>query len=314
MNDRMRRVVLLMFIAPISFFGAGTILGASVTSAWSQAAPPPADHPEVTVHGRKYTPRSILERNMGTPEDQTTQFPPHKIIGNLYYVGTRTLSSFLIVTPQGNILINSTYERNVPTIQKSVEQLGFKFSDIKLLLGTHAHNDHQEGDALVKELTRAQTMAMAEDVPALQAMKPGGKEHPIDAKLHDREKVTLGGTTLTAHLTPGHTHGCTTWTTRAEDGGKFYNVVIGCSLRPPAKLTPEVIAEFNHTFPVVRSLPCDVPLGDHPAQYSMQEKYSKLQKGSSNPFVDRAGCRNEVDIEEAMFHALLNEQQKAGGR
>src|SRR5947208_978331 len=93
---------------------------------------------------------------MGTPEDQTTAFPPHKIIGNLYYVGTRTLSSFLITTPQGNILINSTYERNVPTITKSVEQLGFKFPDIKILLGTHAHGDHQEGDALVKQMTEAQ--------------------------------------------------------------------------------------------------------------------------------------------------------------
>src|ERR1044071_6533731 len=109
-----------------------------------QAAP---DHPSVTVKGRTYTPQSILERNMGTTEDQAAQFPPHKIIGNIYYVGTRTLSSFLVVTPQGNILINSTYERNVPTIRKSVEQLGFKFSDVKILLGSHAHGDHQEGDA-----------------------------------------------------------------------------------------------------------------------------------------------------------------------
>src|SRR6266403_2010188 len=109
-------------------------------------------------------PNVDLESNMGTSEDQTTQFPPHKIIGNIYYVGTRTLSSFLIVTPQGNILINSTYERNVATIQKSVEQLGFKFSDIKILLGSHAHGDHQEGDALVKQMTGARVMAMAEDV------------------------------------------------------------------------------------------------------------------------------------------------------
>jgi metallo-beta-lactamase class B len=289
-------------------------LNCGVGSGRAQTAPPPADHPEITVRGHKYTPASILARNMGTPEDQTTQFPPHKIIGNLYYVGTRTLSSFLIVTPQGNILINSTYERNVPTIQKSVEQLGFKFSDIKLLLGTHAHNDHQEGDALVKQLTRAQTMAMAEDVPALQAMKPGGKDHPIDKTLHDGEKLTLGGTTLTAHLTAGHTRGCTTWTMKAQKGGKMYDVVIGCSLRPPATLTPEVAAEFNRTFPLVRSLPCDVPLGDHPAQYNMQEKYAKLQKGAANPFLDRAGCHNEADVEEAMFHALLKEQQKGAPR
>src|ERR1700687_3445406 len=198
----------------------------------------PADHPSVTVQGRTYTPASILARNMGTPEDQETQFPPHKIVGNIYYVGTKTLSSFLIVTPQGNILIDSTYERNVPTIQKSVEQLGFKFSDIKILLGNHAHGDHQEGDAMVKQLTGARVMAMAEDVPALQAIKPGGKEHPIDKILHDGDEVTLGGTTLVAHLTPGHTQGCTTWTMSAQEGGKAYNVMFGCSLRPPAVLTP----------------------------------------------------------------------------
>jgi len=308
MNDRITRMVLVTFLT------AAAVLGTGVSSGWAQTAtPPPADHPEITVHGRKFTPQSILARNMGTVEDQTAQFPPHKIIGNLYYVGTRTLSSFLIVTPQGNILINSTYERNVQTIEKSVEQLGFKFSDIKILLGTHAHSDHQEGDALVKQLTGAQMMAMAEDVPALQAMTPGGKEHPIDKTLHDGETVTLGGTTLTAHLTAGHTRGCTTWTMKAQEGGKLYNVVIGCSLRPPATLTPNVVAEFNRTFPLVRSLACDVPLGDHAAQYNLQEKYAKLQGGAGNPFIDPDGCTYEVDIEEAMFHALLDEQQKAVG-
>src|ERR1051325_9773326 len=157
-----------------------------VSSVLGQQAP---DHPSVTVRGKAYTPQSILTRNMGTQEDQTTAFGPFKIVGNVYYVGTRTLSSFLVVTPQGNILIDSTYERNVPTIQKSIEQLGFKFSDTKILLGNHAHGDHQEGDALVKQMTNAQVMAMAEDVPALRDMKPGGKEHPIDKTLHDRDVV-----------------------------------------------------------------------------------------------------------------------------
>src|SRR5499427_8806925 len=152
---------------------------------------PQPDHPSVTVHGQTYTPSSILARNMGSDADQTTQFPPHKIIGNIYYVGTRTLSSFLIVTPQGNILMDSTYERNVPTIAKSVADLGFKFSDVKILLGNHAHGDHQEGDALVKQMTGAQVIAMAEDVPALKEMKPGGKEHPVDKVIHDGDKVTL---------------------------------------------------------------------------------------------------------------------------
>ena len=156
----------------------------------------------------------------GHEQDQTTQFSPHKVVGNLYYVGTRTLSAFLIATPQGHVLINTTYERNVPVLEKSVADLGFRFSDIKIVLGTHAHGDHQEGDALVKQKTGAQVMAMAEDVPALQAMRPGGKEHPIDKILKDGESVTLGGVTLVAHLTAGHTRGCTTWTTRVQDGGR----------------------------------------------------------------------------------------------
>jgi metallo-beta-lactamase class B len=269
------------------------------------------DHPAVTVQGQTYTPASILTRNMGTEEDQTTQFPPHKIVGNIYYVGTRTLSSFLVVTPVGNILIDTTYERNVPTIQRSVEQLGFKFSDIKLLLGNHAHGDHQEGDALVKQLTGAHVVAMAQDVPALQNMKAGGKEHPIDKIVHDGESVTVGDMTLVAHLTAGHTRGCTTWTTKAQEGDKAYDVVFGCSLRAGGTLTPATVAEFNRSFALVRMLPCDVPLGDHPAQYNMQVKYAKLQSGGANPFVDAINCWREADIEEAMFRALLDEQTKA---
>jgi len=288
---------------------AAAILGGSAHAVNAQNAGQAApDHPSITVRGRTYTPRSILERNMGSQEDQTAQFPPHKIIGNIYYVGTRTLSSFLVVTPQGNILIDSTYERNVQTIRKSVEQLGFKFSDIKILLGSHAHGDHQEGDALVKQLSGAQVMAMAEDIPALQAIKPGGKEHPIDKVLHDGEAVRLGGATLVAHLTPGHTRGCTTWTMEAQEGGKTYQVVINCSLRPPTMLTPALVEEFNRSFKLVRSLPCDVQLGDHPAQYAMQEKYAKLQKRDPNPFIDPANCTLEADIQEAMFRAILAEK------
>jgi metallo-beta-lactamase class B len=281
-----------------------------VTTSFAQANPP-ADHPSVIVRGKTYTPRTILARNMGAPEDQTTQFPPHKIIGNIYYVGTKTLSSFLIATPQGHVLIDSTYERNANTIAKSVADLGFKFADVRVILGTHAHGDHQEGDALMKQMTGAQVMAMAEDVPALQAMKPGGKEHPIDRVLHDGDTVTLGGTTLVAHLTPGHTRGCTTWTTTAQEGGKTYNVMIGCSLRSPAVVTPEIAAELNRAYKTVRALPCDVQLGDHGAQYEMLEKFAKMKEGGSNPFIDPASCTLEADVQEAMFHAILAEQQAA---
>ena len=274
----------------------------------------PPDHPAVTVAGKTYTPESILARNMGTPEDQTTQFPPHKIIGNVYYVGTRTLSSFLITTPQGHILLDTTYERNVKTIEKSVADLGFKFSDVKIVLGNHAHGDHQEGDAMVAQMTGAKVMAMAEDVPALKEIKPGGKEHPIDRILHDADAVTLGGTTLVAHLTAGHTRGCTTWTSTVQEGGKSYNVVFSCSLRSPQTLTPAVIQEMTRSFALVRKLPCDVQVGDHPAQYNMLEKYAKLQKGGPNPFVDPASCTLEADIQEAMFKAVQAEQQSTAAR
>jgi metallo-beta-lactamase class B len=274
--------------------------------------------PSITVRGHTFTQQSLFRRNVGGPDDMTTPFPPHKIIGNIYYVGTKSLAAFLIVTPQGNILINSTYERNVPTIQKSVEQLGFKFSDIKILLGSHAHGDHQEGDAMVKELTGAQVMALDEDVPALRAMRPGGKPHPIDKVLHDGESVTLGGTTLVAHLTPGHSRGCTTWTLKAQEGGKNYDVVIIGSFgtNPGFKLVnnievPGIADEFNRAFKVARSLKCDVPLGSHPGMYNMEAKYAKLGTGGPNPFIDPAGYKLEVDIDEAMFRAVLAEQQKA---
>ena len=274
--------------------------------------------PEITVAGHTYTQLSLFQRNVGGAEDQTTPFPPHKITGNLYYVGTNSLASFLVVTPQGNILIDSTYERNVSTIQKSIEQLGFKFSDTKILLGSHAHGDHQEGDALVKQLTGAQVMAMAEDVPALEAMKPGGKPHPIDRILHDGDTVTLGGATLVAHLTPGHTRGCTTWTMKVAEGGKTLDkVIIGSFGTNPGfqlvnnKDVPGIAQEFMRTFKVARSLPCDVPLGSHPGMYGLQEKYAKLKAGGPNPFIDPQGYKTEVDIAEAMFRAVLAAQQNA---
>jgi len=292
--------------------GFGLLLvGALLSGAALAFAQQPPDQPAVTVRGQTYTPRSILSRNMGTDEDQTTAFPPHKVAGNVYYVGTRTLSSFLVTTPAGHILINSTYERNVRTIETSVTQLGFKFSDIKILLGTHAHGDHQEGDALVKELTGAQVMAMAEDVPALEAIKPNGKAHPIDRMLRDGEAITLGGTTLVAHLTAGHTRGCTTWTMTTQEGGTDVNVVFACSYRSPATVTPGIESELNRTFKVIRSLPCDVPLGDHPAQYNMAAKYARVKAGAPNPFLDPANCWVEAEIQEAMLRAQLKLQQGA---
>jgi metallo-beta-lactamase class B len=264
----------------------------------------------VWAQTKVWTTRELFNRNIGTKEQQTKQFPPHKIIGNLYFVGTESLGSFLVVTPAGNILIDSTYEVNVPVIRKSVEDLGFKFSDTKILLGSHAHADHQEGDAMVKELTGAQVMAMAEDVPALQAMKPGGKPHPIDRVLHDGDKVELGGMTLVAHLTPGHTHGDTTWSMKVQEGGKSYDAVIIGSMgfngtAQQLISNPALVAEYEQGFRVSRSLACDVPLGSHPAMYNLVEKYAKLGKGGPNPFIDPEGYKNEIAIEEGAYRALL---------
>lgn len=292
------------------------LLGASIALASAPARPQsnvtPAmapDHPAVTVGGKSYTPLAILQRNMGTAANQLAPFPPHRIIGNIYYVGSRTLSSFLIVTKEGNILINTIYQANVPAIAASIARLGYRLADTKIILGNHAHADHMEGDALAKETTGARVIVMAEDVPQLAAIKPGGRRHPIDQVITDGDTVSLGGVVLTAHLTAGHTAGCTTWTTTVTENGKPYDVVFGCSLRAPAVISPQTEAALDRSFKLMRALPCDVPLGDHPAEYRMQEKYARLRPGGPNPFIDKEGCTTEADIQEAMFHAILDEQR-----
>ena len=270
--------------------------------------------------GKVLMPEDLFRRNIGTREQLNKQFPPHKIVGNLYYVGTESLGSFLIVTPEGNILINSDYEATVPVIRDSVEKLGFKFTDTKILLGSHAHADHMEGDAMVKELTGAKLMAMSEDIPALTKITPGNKPHVIDRFLHDGDTVTLGGVTLVAHLTPGHTRGCTTWTTKIQEGGKTYNVVIigSIGVNPGYQLVdnkdvPGIADEYMRSFKVLRSLPCDIPLGSHPAMYNMMEKYAMIGKGP-NPFIDHAGYLKEIDINETAFTLRRAEQMKAAAK
>jgi metallo-beta-lactamase class B len=255
---------------------------------------------------------------------QTTQeafnkpFPPHKVMGNIYFVGTDNLGSFLIATPAGLILINSDFESTVPQIRASVEKLGFKFTDIKILLGSHAHGDHMQGDFMVKELTGAQVVVMDQDVPAISRMTPNGKPHPIDRVIHDGEEVKLGGTTLVAHLTPGHTKGCTSWTMKAQENGKSYDVVILGSIGVNAsyilvnnKDYPEIAEDYVRGFKVLRSLPVDVFLGSHGAFYGMAEKYAKLKDGGANPFIDPVGYRAHLDLQEKAFKVKLAGQQKA---
>ena len=266
---------------------------------------------------RVYTIQDLFTRNVGNTDQQNKQFPPHKIIGNVYYVGTESLAAFLITTPQGHILINSIYERNVPTIQDSVQKLGFKFEDIKILLGSHAHGDHQEGDGQVVKLTGARAMAMAEDIPPLQAMRsPGGIPRPSYEVLHDGSEVKLGNLVLTAHHTPGHTPGCTTWTMKVQDGGKTYDVLIigSVGVNPGTNLVgnPQLVAEYRQSLKFLHSAHVDVPLGSHPAMYNMTEKYAKLKPGAPNPFIDPQGFQTEVTIQETALNNELKRQEVEG--
>jgi metallo-beta-lactamase class B len=253
--------------------------------------------------------------------DFNAPFPAHKIVGNLYYVGTEQLATFLITTPQGHILINSDFEATVPVIRASVEKLGFKFTDIKILLGSHAHGDHMEGDALVKKLTGATVMAMEQDVPALRNMRPGGRDHPIDRVLHDGDAVTLGSTTLTAYLTPGHTKGCASWGLDVREDGKTYHALIVCSfgvndgyVLVGNKDYPQIASDYVATFAKARSLPVDVFLGSHGFFYGLNEKYAVLKNrkpGEPNPFVDHAGYLAHIAAQEKRFETMLHEQQQA---
>jgi metallo-beta-lactamase class B len=265
---------------------------------------------------RVWTISELFTRNVGTAEQQNKQFPPHKIIGNVYYVGTESLAVFLVTTPQGHIIINTDYERNNAVIRDSITKLGFKVEDIKIILGSHAHGDHMEGDALLKQQTGAQVMAMAEDVPALQAMRPGGKEHPIDRTLHDGDQVKLGDMTLTALLTPGHTLGCTTWTFKVQEGGRSYDVLIigSVGVNNPTNLVgdPAKVAQYRQSFKILHAQHVDVPLGSHPAMYNMAEKHPKIAAGAPNPYIDPQGFQNELTIQETAFNNELKRQETEG--
>jgi metallo-beta-lactamase class B len=260
--------------------------------------------------------------------DWTEPFTPFRIVGNLYYVGSKGLANYLIVTPRGNILINSDTEPNVPMIKASIEKLGFKFSDTKILLISHAHWDHDAGSALIKKETGATYMVMDADVPVVES---GGKTdfqygndpktlYPpvkVDRVLHDGDEVKLGGAVLVAHLTPGHTKGCTTWTMKVSDGGKTYDVVIVGSpnVNPGYKLVnnkayPQIAEDYERMWSVLKSLPCDVFLGAHGDYFDLQEKYARMKNGA-NPFIDPDGYKAYVAQKEKDFYAELAKEKAA---
>jgi metallo-beta-lactamase class B len=257
-----------------------------------------------------------------TVEDRTQDrvaFPSHKVIANVYSVGTGTLNSFLFTTPQGNILVNSNFEETLPLLKDAVEKLGFKMTDIKIILGSHAHADHMSGNAALKEMTGgAQVVVMEQDVMAYKALKsPTGKVQPVDRTIKDGETVTLGGTTLTAHLTPGHTRGCTTWTTPVQDGGRTLNVGIACGgLQEDARLVgnrnyPEIADDFAKSIKIYQKLPVDVFLASHAWFYDPAGKYARLQKSANpNPYVDPAGYKAWVANMDKNWNSLMAEQTK----
>ena len=263
---------------------------------------------------------------MGTPA-WTTPFPPFRIAGNLYYVGSKDLASYLIVTPKGLILINSSLPSSVPLIQKSVASLGFRFSDIKILLISHAHYDHCGGSARIKQLTGARYEVMDADVPTVES---GGRDDfqyasdksmhfpptHVDRILHDGDTVSLGGTTLTAHLTPGHTKGTTTWTLEEPQDGRMMHVVIVGSpnVNPGYKLVdnktyPQIASDYRHGFAVLRSLPCDIFLGAHGDYFGLVAKYARWKAGDHNAFVDPAGYKAYIANREQAFKAELRRQE-----
>lgn len=267
----------------------------------------------------------------------TTQIAPFQIADNLYYVGSQDLASYLVVTPKGDILINANLASSPPQIRASVEKLGFHWTDIRILLNGQAHYDHVGGAAEVVRETRAKNMVMDGDV---SVMESGGRTDflapssnvltyapvRVDRVLHDEDTVSLGGVTLTAHKTAGHTRGCTTWTMRShlpgDAAGTFRDVVIvggtGFWLEyhfvaiPGHPVSyPGIVEDFRHTFSVLRALPCDVFLGAHGGYFDMFSKLKRYPKDGPRVFIDPAGYKAFVDGSQESFEDALKKQQAA---
>jgi metallo-beta-lactamase class B len=262
--------------------------------------------------------------------DYLVPFPAHHVVANIYFVGTKGQANYLITTPQGNILVNSGLQTTLPMTKNSIAKLGFKYSDTKILVISHAHFDHDAGSAQVVKDTGAKYEVMDADVPVVQSGgktdfnygEKGGENHyppvKVDRVLHDGDTVSLGGTVMTAHLTPGHTKGCTTWTLKVKDGGKMLDVVIVGSpnVNPGYVLVgnkryPGIAQDFEKTFRVLKSLPVDVFLGAHGDYYGMPAKYARLKAGGANPFIDPAGYKAYIADREAAFRKELAKQRAA---
>ncbi|HUA92637.1 MAG TPA: subclass B3 metallo-beta-lactamase [Terracidiphilus sp.] len=256
----------------------------------------------------------------------TRPFPPFRIAGNLYYVGSEDLASYLIATPDGLILINSSLESSVPLIRKSIETLGFKFSDVKILLISHAHWDHCAGSAEILKETGAKYEVMDADVPVVESgghadfhygSDPETRYPPahVDRVLHDGDTVRLGGAVLTAHLTAGHTKGTTTWTMDETENGRLLHVVIVGSpnVNPGYQLVgnkayPQIAADYKREFAALNALPCDIFLGAHGGYFGLKEKYPRWKNGDKDVFIDPSGYKAYIADREQAFETELAKQ------
>ena len=240
---------------------------------------------------------------------------PFRVIGNVYYVGAH-VSSFLIRTPAGDILLDGGLPETAPLIEKNIAALGFSIKDVKILLNSHAHYDHCGGLAELKKRSGAKMVASAPDARVLNTgageFEPFPAVH-VDQIIADKGTVRLGGLTLTAHLTPGHTQGCTTWTMPVTEAGKTYQVVFYCSTSVVDKLVhntayPEIVSDYEHSFAELRKMPCDVFLGPHAEFFHLDEKRKQLEAGKLDAFVDPTEMHKFVDDSERAFRKQLAEE------
>lgn len=270
-----------------------------------------------------------------THPDWTTAQTPFRIAGNLYYVGSRDLAAYLVVTPAGNILINANLKSSPPQIRASVERLGFRWKDTRILLNSQAHFDHAAGNAEVVKETGAKLMVMDGDVNAIEtgdAHDFGGSDlsrfPPVHVSrvLHDGDTIRLGGTVLTAHKTAGHTRGCTTWTMQVMDDGHPRNVVIigGFAALDSYRLIdlpnrrasyPGILADFRRGFAIERQLPCDIFLGAHGSYFNMQAKLARFPSQGASVWIDPDGYQQAIAAaEKSIDEKVAAERQAETGK
>jgi metallo-beta-lactamase class B len=241
--------------------------------------------------------RDMLDKLKVTWNEPTE---PFRVVGNVYYVGTAGLSSFLVTSSEGHVLIDTGLPEANPQIKANIEKLGFKVADIKQLLNTHAHLDHAGGLAGLKQDTGATFAASAGDKPLLEGGYYPGQESEtelafppveVDRVVGDGDRVRVGDITLTALMTPGHSPGCTTWTMTAQENGRDHRVVFFCSgtvalnklVGTPTH--PGIVADYRKTFARARNIKADVFLAPHPEMFQMKEKRALVREGGPNPFV-----------------------------